>query len=429
MSRIDAEAAVLGACLIDGQAYWKIADLIRPDDFSRADYRELWTIIAELVKANVGADFVTVGERNPKLTDLAIELSGSTPSSANVRGYAEWVVQASTERRVQSAGQMIAKLRGADALGEAQRILGSCAPQSSSAVKPVREYLRESIGRLQQRVDADDSLTGVPTGVAKLDEMTAGLQRGDLVILAARPSVGKTAFAMQWALHAAESGHAVLFMSLEMTGSQLADRALSHLGHVSSVSIREPKRMDDADWTRITNAGAILDKLPLLIDDSSRPPIETVEARIRQVNASRRLGLVVIDYLGLMKMPRAEKKTDAVGELTGRLKAIAKDLQIPVVVLCQLNRGAADARPSLDSLRDSGDIEQDADVVAFLWRPQADDRELIQCDVAKQRNGPTGDFHLHARMDVMRFDARDWTPPAPAPSRGFARYGRKAADG
>ena len=339
MSRIDAEAAVLGGCLIDKQAFWRVADILTADDFADADNRAIWETIAKLSRAGITPDFVTVGEALPsvRMSELA-GMANNTPGATNVRGYAEWIIQAATERRVQAAGQRIAKLRGADSVGEAQRIIGACVPRMAGAVKPIREFLRESVAQMQERCDATEALSGVPTGLAKLDEMTAGWQRGDLIILAARPSVGKTAFALQTALHAAQAGTPVLFMSLEMTGRQLSDRALSHLGRVSSVSIREPKRLDDAGWSKTLKAGEIIDKLPLLIDESSALTVDAIAARVRQTDATTRLGLVVIDYLTQITPPRAESTTEAIQAITRQLKALAKEIQVPIMLLSQLNR-------------------------------------------------------------------------------------------
>lgn len=428
MIRIDAEAAVLGGCLIDPQAYWRVADMLTADDFASAENRAIFGTISKLCRDGVVPDYVTVGESLPSvpMSHLA-ELANNTPGASNVRGYAGWITQAATERKVQAAGARIAKLKGIDAVGEAQRIIGACAPRMTDGVKPVREFLRESVVRMQERCDATGELSGVPSGIPKLDELTAGWQRGDLIILAARPSVGKTAFALQAALHAAQSGVPVLFLSLEMTGSQLADRALSHLGRVSSVSIREPNRMDEADWSRVTAAGAALEKLPLLIDESSALTVDAICARVRQCDAGNRLGLVVIDYLTQITPPRAESMTEAIQAITRQLKALAKEIQVPIILLSQLNR-EGENKPSLSSLRSSGAIEQDADIVAFLHRPDANNRELIQFLVEKQRNGPTGDFYLDARMDVMRFDTSEWTAPVTAANsdRGFSGYKSRA---
>lgn len=424
MNRFDAEAAVCGALMLDAQAYWRVADVLTADDFHDDRLRDLFGIVAALAKRGVPADAVTVGEQNPDMAAFAAQTANATPGSANVRAYAEIVARDAVARRVRIGGQRIAKLAGDDVLGEAQRILGACAPNQTGSVKPVREFLRESVTRMQERFDATEVLTGVPTGIEKLDELTAGLQRGDLIVIAARPSVGKTALALQLSLHAAGVGHPVLFASLEMSGSQIADRALSHLAAVSCVSIREPKRLEEHEWAKVSAAGAKLGALPFFIDDSSGLTVEGICARVRQMNSTKRLGLAVIDYLGLMKLPRAEKKTDAIGEVTRQLKGLAKELQIPVILLCQLNRGADNSEPRLSSLRDSGDIEQDADVVVFLHRPDESDRGHVKAIVAKQRNGPCDHFFMAAKMDVMRFDRCD---DYSQPQATSARFGPRKA--
>ncbi len=275
---------------------------------------------------------------------------------------------------------------------------------------------------MQSRLDAESVIVGVSTGLVDLDELTAGWQRGDLIILAARPSVGKTAFALQTALHAAQAAHSVLFASLEMSGSQLTDRALSHLGRVSSVGIREPKRLCEEEWQRVHRAGTVLADLPLLIDESSALTVEALCARVRQCDAQKRLGLVCIDYLSQITPPKAQSTNDGIQIITRQLKALAKQLTVPIILLCQLNRDAI-GRPGLRNLRDSGAIEQDADVVIFLHRPNDSDREHVELLVEKQRNGPTGALKLHAAMEKMRFDASDWSdlpaPAVPAPRRGM----------
>lgn len=417
MSRIDAEASVLGACLVDAQAYWRVADMLGPDDFTTGEYRDLWETIARLSRENVAPDFVTVGDR---LSGLAMDLAGSTPGSANVQGYAKWVAAAATERRVQAAGQRIAKLRGEDVVGEAQRILATCQPRNSTAVRSIREFLRDTVATMQERCDATDALTGVETSLPWLDEMTSGWQRGDLIIVAARPSVGKTAFAIQSALHAASLGGPVFFASLEQSGSQITERAMAHLSGVSLQSIRQPKRIEEHEWPRITNAGADIDKLPIFIDETGALPFDSISARARQINASHRLSLIVIDYLQQIAPPRADKMADAIQVITRGLKALAKELAVPIILLSQLNREGAE-RPQLKHLRDSGAIEQDADVVIFLHRPEETNRELIELIIGKQRNGPIGHAFLHAAMDKMQFSETEERPVERVQTRGFGR--------
>ena len=417
MPRFDAESAVLGAILLDPAAYWRVADLLTAADFRGRIAASLWTTLGNLARAGRVIDGVTLGDEMPEVRQLAAELMESTPSAANARAYAEIVARDATARRVRDAGARIAKLAGDDVLGEAQKLLGTCAPQTLTAIKPARDFMRESVARMQSRLEAESVLSGVSTGLADLDELTAGWQRGDLIILAARPSVGKTAIALQCALHAAKASHPVLFMSLEMSGSQLTDRALSHLGRVSSVGIREPKRLCEEEWQRVHRAGTVLSDLPLLIDESSSLTVEAVCARVRQCNAQQRLGLVIIDYLSQITPPKANSTNDGIQLITRQIKALAKDLTVPIMLLCQLNR-THEGRPKLASLRDSGAIEQDADVVIFLHRPDESSRTRIELLLEKQRNGPTGEVKLSAAMEYMRFEAADW-PDAPITKRGM----------
>lgn len=416
MNRVDAEAAVIGACLIDPQGYWRVADMLSADDFSTVDYRGIWEAIGRLCREGVVPDFVTVGEayRAVPMSEL-LQLANTTPGAANVRGYAKWVLEAAIARRINVAGQRIAKLTGPDTLGEAQRIIASCQPRAMSAVRTIRSFLQDSVQVMQQRCDATDILTGVQTSLEWLDEMTSGWQRGDLVIIAARPSVGKTALAIQCALHAAKVGHPVFFASLEQSGTQLAERAIAHCSGVSLQHITQPKRVEPEEWTRITNAGLDIENLPIQIDETGALTVESICARARQCNAEKRLGLIVIDYLTQITPPKAGTVAEAVQVITRTLKAMAKELSVPVILLSQLNRDGDD-KPILKNLRDSGAIEQDADVVLFLHRPDPSKRELIELIIAKQRNGPCDSTYLHAAMDKMRFLPTEERPQQHRPS-------------
>lgn len=405
----DAEANVIGACLMVPDAYWQCVDLLTGDDFTSEAHRELWKLIGTLAKAGVQADAVTVGDRNPALAAYAAECASATASAANVRAYAEIVQREAVTRRVHSAGTRISKLCGPDTLGEAQRIIATCVPGMATSIKPARDHLRTSIALMTERHAATEALTGLSTSIDELDEITSGWQPGDLILIGARPSVGKTALTLQVAAHAAQAGAPVLFLSLEMSGPQLTDRLLSHLAAVDSQFIRQPKRMPEADWARIGAASERVQQMPLLIDDTGALTIEGVCARVRQADATHRLGLVVIDYLTQMTPPKADRGDQAIQIITRALKALAKDLRIPIILLSQLNR-AGDGEPTLVSLRESGAIEQDADVVILMHRPDAENKALVKCKVAKQRNGPTGDVWLHFDGAIQRFTPTDERP-------------------
>lgn len=423
MNTFDAESAVIGACLLAPDAYWQIADLIGADDFSRDAYAEIWQAITDTIHAGRPVDAVTFGEHCPKHAMLAVECANATPGAANIRAYAEIVQRNAVTRRVRVSGGRIAKLAGEDALGEAQRILATCAPRAASAIKHAKEYLTTSVDLMQQRIAATEVLTGVPTSIDWLDESLSGWQRGDLIIVAARPSVGKTALAVQAAIHAAKAGTPTLFVSLEMAGHQLTDRMIAHIARVDMQAIRQPKKVTEEQWPRIGRAGEVIAGMPLLIDDTSALTVDAICARVRQADAAKRLGLVVIDYLTQITPPRAQNTNDGVQLITRQLKALAKDVRVPVILLSQLNRGAGDREPTLISLRDSGAIEQDADVVIFLHRPDESRKYLITCTVAKQRNGPIGKCFLHFDGGTQTFTETEApvgaNQPKPRPVRGM----------
>ncbi len=421
----DAEGAVLGACIIDPSAYWRVADFLHEQDFLSLENRKLWTLIADLSNENIAPDVLTIADRDPSLLSIAADLAASTPGSANVRIFAGMVVRDAIIRRVRAAGGQIAKLNGPQALTEAQRLIADCAPNQLSGIRHVIDCMRESVSRMQAKVESTTELTGIPTSWPKLDALTAGWQPGDLIILAARPSVGKTGTALQAALHACNLGHRVLFVSMEMAGAQLTDRALASLAGVEAHLIRQPKRMPEEDWSKVHDAATRLGRLPLRIDDSSSQTIETLCARIRQAHFSENLSLVIVDYAGLIAKPKAETNVIAMGVITHRLKALAKDLRIPVVLLAQMNRGVG--RPSFERLRESGDMEQDADVVIFLHRQDDNVRDRLLMILAKQRNGPVGDIALHADLAHQRFLEAEWEPMA-EPTNKLARFSRPYVD-
>ncbi|MDE2467332.1 MAG: replicative DNA helicase [Bradyrhizobium sp.] len=418
MNSFDAESAVIGGCLLGSDGYWRIADLLTPEDFSRPEYGEMFGAVGDLLRKGIDVDSVTFGEHCPKYAQLAMECAAATPGATNIRAYAEIVQRNAVTRRVRSSGERIAKLSGADVLGEAQRILAACAPRMASAIRPAKDYLSQSVERMAQRCELDGDLTGVPTSIAWLDVMLSGWQRGDLIIVAARPSVGKTALAVQAALHAALNGNPTLFLSLEMAGHQLTDRMLAHMARVDMQRIRQPKQIEEDQWTRIADAGSRIAAAPLLIDDTSGITVDAIGARARQANATQRLGLVVIDYLTQIMPPKAQSVTEAVQIQTRTLKALAKEIQVPIILLSQLNRDGAH-KPSLTSLRDSGAIEQDADVVVLLHRPNDEQRHLVECIVAKQRNGPIGDGFLHFNGSTQTFSATEERPVTAIRRRGL----------
>jgi replicative DNA helicase len=406
----NAESAVLGACLLDAQAYWRVADVVHADDFVEPDHRKLFQHIAELRKAGVDADVITIAERSPVLASLVLDIANNTPSSKNARAYAELVAAAAEVRRVQMAGRQIAGMEGKGILSDAQRLLAGCMRATLAGVRKAGEVFREMHRSIIERSLADDSLTGIATGFFALDEMTAGLQAGELIVIAARPSVGKTALLVQLATTASRAKKRVLIVSIEMSSRSILERFASHIGQIDSMHIRRPRRMTDDESRGLSSANVEIESLPIYIDDKVRT-VEGISAIAHQMHATDGLDLLGIDYLQLMHMPRAENTNEAIQIITRELKGLAKDLNIPVVALSQLTR-EGEERPRLSHLRGSGSIEQDVDLAVLMSRPDKKRRDVVMLDVAKQRNGPVGEIYLDSDLARNTFSASDYAPPS-----------------
>lgn len=433
---MNAEHAVLGACLTDPKAYWRVADLLVADDFAAAPHRKLYALIRDRANASEPFDAVTIHEANAALGGLALELASSEGwRTANVRAYAEMVTQSAMTRRIHAAGAQIARLDGPDVLGQAQQLIGACLPRHAGQVKHIREYLRASVAELQRRVNSKEAITGLPTSIPALDDMLCGYQPGDLIVLAARPSVGKTAFTIQSLVNASRHRKRVLFFSLEMTGVKIADRIQAHIAQVNAAGMKRPALFDDADFGALFNAATEIADLPLYIDETPALTVEALCARARQIHATTGVDLIAIDYLTQMTPPGGPKlnTADALQIITRALKGLAKELDVPVILLSQLNRDGEGHRPTLKSLRDSGAIEQDADVVIFLHRPDPNRRDRLVLIVEKQRDGETGDIWLDSNYRHQRFTAIDEPSEqdqATAKPRGFGSFSpRRAAGG
>lgn len=400
--RDDAEMAVLGCCLVDPKCYWKIADLLEPSDFGKRDQNRLFAEIARRARDGEDFDPVTIADAIPDLAQLGYSCSTNEGwRGSNVLGYAKLVADGAMTRRVKLAGAQIVHLEGEDIVGQAQRILSECAPRNVGAIKHISDFLRLSTDEIMRRHAATEKLTGIRTGIKALDDLTEGWQPTDLIIIAARPSVGKTAFAMQCVLAAAKSGKTALVFSLEMNGKQLNDRVTSSIGRVDGMHLRNPKQMPEEDWAKWGRACTEIRELPIYIDDNSGITVDVICARARQQHAITPLSLIAIDYLTMISPPKAQSTTDALQIITRTLKGLAKELGVPVICLSQLNRGGEGQRPTMKTLRDSGAIEQDADVVIFLHRPSEAHRDYLELIVSKQRNGPCGDLAINAEMRFM----------------------------
>jgi replicative DNA helicase len=428
---IDAEQAVLGALLIDPNAWDRVADKIVEEDFYRKDHRILFRAIAQLKEANQACDAVTLSEWLQKhgLADdaggvvYAVELANNTPGAANITAYAQIVREKSVMRQLLDVGSGIVQTvyepdgRGAREMLElAEREVFRIAEQGNrgkGGLQAIRQSLVQTLDELTRRYNNPNNLQGMSTGFVDLDNATGGLQNSDLIIVAARPSMGKTSFVMNIAEYAAlKSGRSVAVFSMEMNTQQLMLRTISSLGRIRADNLRSGK-LTDEEWPKVTQTMTLLRDAKLYIDDEGSLSPQEVRARARKLKREAGLGLVVIDYLQLMKIPgEQENRTNEISEISRQLKAMAKELSVPVIALSQLNRGVeqrADKRPMMSDLRESGSIEQDADIVAFIYRDDyydknSNEKNIAEIIIAKQRNGPTGTTKLKWTGIFTRFD-------------------------
>jgi replicative DNA helicase len=428
---IDAEQAVLGGLMLDEHAWERIADKLGEEDFYRKDHRLIFRAIGDLASRNQPCDAVTLGEwfESSGLADevggvaYVIQLANATPSAANILAYAGIVREKSVLRQLIEAGTQIVGdgfqpegRKSEEILAEAEQRVFHIAETGARGKKSyveMRAAVHEAFQILSRRYESKDAVTGLATGFADLDEMTSGLQPADLIIVAARPSMGKTALAVNMAEHAAlKSRKAVAIFSMEMSASQLAFRLISSLGRIDQQHLRNGDLAEE-DWPRVTSAITLLSETKILIDDTPALSPAELRARARRMKRQYDLGLIVVDYLQLMAVPgNKENRATEISEITRGLKALAKELNIPVIALSQLNRSLeqrTDKRPVMADLRESGAIEQDADVILFIYRDEYYDKEsadkgLAEIIIGKQRNGPVGTVKLTFLGRYTRFE-------------------------
>jgi len=424
---------VLGGLLLDNSTWDSIADRLRGEDFYRRDHQLIFTGIAELSARAEPSDAVTLAEylaakgqadETGGLAYLA-GLARDTPTAANIRAYADIVRERSLLRQlIRVSGQVAASAYDSEGrtatelVDEAERRVFEIAEQgrrSGSGFVAIREVLGATIDRLDMLHQNQGQLTGVSTGYHDLDRMTAGLQPGDLIVVAGRPSMGKTTFALNIAENAAIStGTPVAIFSMEMSREQLSMRMISSLGRVDQSHLRTGN-FGDEDWARINSAIAQMKTAPIFIDDSAGLTPTEVRARARRLQRENKgkLGLIVVDYLQLMQVAGTkENRATEISEISRSLKALAKELHAPVVALSQLNRGVeqrTDKKPVMSDLRESGAIEQDADLIIMIYReevyePETPRKGIADIIVTKQRNGPTGEVHLTFLGKYTRFE-------------------------
>jgi replicative DNA helicase len=431
---VEAEQSVLGGLLLENEALDKVADVIAGSDFYRHDHRVIYEHISRLIEQNKPADIVTVAESLDSTAELNSvggiaylgALAQNTPSAANIRRYAEIVRERAVMRNLVEIGSNIAESafnpQGKDAaqlLDEAEAKIfalaegGKRSSEGFIDIKTLLPQVADRIDQLFQR-DSTSDVTGISTGFADLDSMTSGMQPGDLVIVAGRPSMGKTAFSLNIAENVAlDSNLPVAVFSMEMGAAQLAMRMIGSVGRLDQHRMRTG-RLEDEDWVRLTTALGKLNDAPVFIDESAGLNALEVRARSRRLHRQHgKLGLIVIDYLQLMSAIRpGENRATEISEISRSLKALAKELDVPVIALSQLNRGLEqrpNKRPVMSDLRESGAIEQDADVILFIYRdqvynPDSPDKGTAEIIIGKQRNGPIGTVRLTFLGEHTRFE-------------------------
>ena len=433
---LEAEQSVLGGLLVDARRWDEVAEAVATDDFYTRSHREIFSAIRALHDAGEAVDVVTASEwlkNNGTLEQsggLAYlgELANRTPGTTNVTAYARIIRERSVLRSLISAASEIAeKAYQPDGLTTGALIdfaekavfdISDGDRRNAVGFQPIQGLLTQAVDRIEELYESGDAITGVASGFKDLDNLTSGLQAADLVVVAGRPSMGKTSLAMNIAESAAVGAKLpVAVFSMEMPGQQLAMRMLASLGRINAHKVRTGQ-LNQEDWPRLTSAVGLLDEAPIFVDDTpALTPLE-LRTRIRRLMREHgQLGLVVVDYLQLMQTgENTENRAVEVSDITRSLKIIAKEARVPVVVLSQLNRGLEqrpNKRPIMSDLRESGAIEQDADVILFIYRdevynedsPEKGTAEII---VAKQRNGPTGMVRLTFLGEYTRFES--YTP-------------------
>ncbi|MEN1958277.1 replicative DNA helicase [Luteimonas sp. MJ204] len=429
---VEAEQAVLGGLMLSPEAYDRVGDQLVEDDFYRRDHQLIFRAIKELADRSRPFDAVTLGEwfESQGHSELVaggaylVELATTTPSAANIVAYAEIVRDKAVLRQLIEVGTGIVNdgfqpegRESAELLAKAEQEVFAIAEAGSrgrSDFTAVNAAMAEAFDVLQTRYANGGGITGLPTGYVEFDEMTAGLQPTDLLILAARPAMGKTTLALNIAEYAAmKTKKPVAVFSMEMSASQLALRLISSVGRVNATRLRTGQ-LEDEDWSRISSAIRLLKETRIFIDDTPALSPDVLRAKARRLKREHGLGLIVIDYLQLMAVPgNKENRATEISEISRSLKGLAKELNVPVLALSQLNRSLetrTDKRPVMADLRESGAIEQDADVIVFIYRDDyynkenSPDKGLAEVIIGKQRNGPTGSVKLKFFGEYTRFD-------------------------
>ncbi|WP_199616939.1 replicative DNA helicase [Paenibacillus alkalitolerans] len=438
---LEAEQAVLGAVLLDSVTLITVMELLRPEDFYREAHRRIYESMVDLNGENEPVDLITLATKLQSKQQLEevggikylTELASAVPTAANVHYYAKIVEEKAILRKlIRTATEIVTNgYAGAedvqDLLGEAeQRILEISNRKSGSGFVSIRDVLMEVFERVETLYNQRGGTTGIPSGFPDLDRMTAGFQRNDLIIVAARPSVGKTAFALNVAQNVAvRAKETVAIFSLEMSAAQLVQRIICAEANVDAGRMRTG-HLEGDDWEKLTMAIGTLSEAEIYIDDTPAITVADIRAKCRRLKKEKGLGMILIDYLQLIagRGKAGENRQQEVSEISRTLKQIARELEVPVIALSQLSRGVEqrqDKRPMMSDLRESGSIEQDADIVAFLYRDDyynqdSEKKNIIEIIIAKQRNGPVGTVELVFLKSFNKFVSLDKNHPDSMPA-------------
>lgn len=427
---VEAEQAILGGLMLNNDAWDEVAERVGEVDFYRKDHRLVFRVLLQLAEGDKPQDLVTVSQALEQLGQLGevgggaylTELSINTPSAANIVAYADIVRERSVLRQLIQTSDKVATRAyqpkgssSSEILDEAESAIFRIAEQQQKGSGPqgIKTLLTSTVDRIDELFRNKKAVTGVSTGFEELDRKTSGLQPADMVVVAGRPSMGKTTFAMNLCESIAiKEDKPVLIFSMEMPGDSLVMRMLSSLGRINQQNLRSG-RLEAADWTRITSATSMLADKKIYIDDT--PALSPMDMRARARRVAReagQLGCIMLDYLQLMQVPGSDNRVNEISEISRSIKGIAKELNVPVIALSQLNRSLEqrpNKRPVMSDLRESGAIEQDADLIMFLYRDEVynkdtQDKNVAEVIIGKQRNGPIGTVRLNFRGEFTRFD-------------------------
>jgi replicative DNA helicase len=430
---LEAEQAILGAVLLDKSALYAVTERLVPEDFYRASHQKIFSAMLELAERHEPIDLITITaelQDRKELDEIGgvsylSDLANAVPTSANADYYAQIVEEKAVLRRLIRVATQIAS-SGYTAAEDVDELIGDAEKKilelSSRKTKgdfiPIKDVLMETFEKIEYLYNSRGGTSGIPSGYSDLDRMTSGFQRSDLIILAARPSVGKTAFALNVAQNVAiRAKETVAIFSLEMSAAQLVQRMICAEANIDAHKLRTGM-LEEADWEKLTMGISALSQAPIYIDDTPGITVTDIRSKCRRLQAEKGLGMILIDYMQLIQgRGRGDNRQQEISEISRTLKMIARELNVPVISLSQLSRAVEqrqDKRPMMSDLRESGSIEQDADIVAFLYRddyynPETEKKNIIEILIAKQRNGPTGKVELVFLKNYNKFVNLDRT--------------------